>query len=93
MANTGLAELDFGTYPGDTNITQAVIGQTDIVADSVIEVYIEPKDTADHTIDEHIIEAPRVFAGLITPGVGFSIYGMAIDDLAYGLWNVRWVWV
>jgi hypothetical protein len=93
MANTGLAELDFGSYPGDTNITQTVTGQTAIVAGSVIEVYIEPKDTADHTIDEHIIEAPRVFAGLIVAGVGFSIYGMAIDDFAYGKWNVRWVWV
>jgi hypothetical protein len=93
MANTGLAELDFGAFPGDVNITQTVTGQADIVSGSVVEVYIEPKDTADHTIDEHIIEAPRVFAGLISVGVGFSIYGMALDDRAYGLWNVRWVWV
>ena len=91
--NTGLAELDFGAFPGDTDITQAVTGQTGILADSVVEVFLEPKDTADHTIDEHVAEGPFVFAGLLVAGVGFSIYGYARNDLAYGKWNVRWVWV
>ena len=90
--NTGLAELDFGAFPGDGNAEKVVTGEVDILSGSVLQVWVEPKDTADHTIDEHIIEPPLVSAGAIVAGVGFTIYGAALDELAYGKWNIRWVW-
>lgn len=90
--NTGLALLDFGAHPGDGNASLAVTGQTGIVSGSIVQCWIEPADTADHTFDEHVIEAPVVTAGTIVPGVGFTIYGAAPDDLSYGKWNVRWMW-
>jgi hypothetical protein len=76
MGAQGTATLDFGAYPGTSITSVAVTGQTGIVSSSLIEAWIRPIDTANHTADEHLVDPPRVLAGNIIAGTGFTIYGI-----------------
>lgn len=82
MGAQGTTTIDFGAYPGSPDASIAVTGQTSITASSLVEAWIFPTATADHSIDEHIIDAPRVIAGNVSAGVGFTIYGFAQDQRA-----------
>jgi hypothetical protein len=82
MATTGTATIDFGAFPGKTDTSLAITGQAAIVAGSYVEAWIRPTATSDHTVDEHIVDAPRVVAGNISAGVGFTIY--AVDNANHG---------
>lgn len=84
---TGTATVDFGSYPGKTDTSVAVTGQSGIVAGSIVSAWIRPAATADHTADEHLVEPIRVLAGNISAGVGFTIYAFA--DGASGT-NTKW---
>jgi len=53
---TGTTTIDFGAFPGATDATVAVTGQAAIVAGSLVEAWIRPVATADHTADEHRVE-------------------------------------
>lgn len=92
MAAQGSTTIDFGPYPGDTNITLAITGQSEIEADALVDAWLTPAATADHSVDEHVVDGPDIFAGAVVAGVGFTIYGRARTDRAYGLWTVSWVW-
>ena len=76
MGAKGVTEVDFGG--GGTHATVAVTGQTGILADSLVEAWLMPLDTADHSADEHIIAAHelRVVAGPPEAGVGFTIHAL-----------------
>src|SRR2546421_13008992 len=73
---TGTTTLDFGAFPGKSDASVAVTGQTGIVAGSLVEAWIRPVATADHTADEHLLESIKVIAGNIVAGTGFTIYGV-----------------
>lgn len=91
--NTGTATLDFGAFPGKADTTVAVTGQTSIIAGSVVQAWLRPVATADHSADEHLVEELRVSAGAIAAGTGFTIYGTATDQRRiYGQWTVAWLW-
>jgi hypothetical protein len=75
----GIATLDFGAFPGGSDASLAVIGQDNINLMSVITAVITPVATADHSSDEHVANAPRVCAGNIIPGIGFTVYGRNDD--------------
>lgn len=103
MASQGTTTIDFGAFPGKSDASVAVTGQAGIVAGSLVEAWIRPVATADHSADEHLANPPRVLAGNIVAGTGFTIYGFAEpkSDSAsqfsdcprvYGLWTVAWVW-
>lgn len=77
----GTAELDFGAFPGASDASIAITGQSGIAADSHVEAWLMPADTTDHTADEHVIENLRVMAGNIVPGTGFTIYGVNVNQL------------
>jgi hypothetical protein len=93
----GTATLNFGAFPGSGHATVAVTGQAAILANSLVEAWIFPATTADHSTDEHVVENLRVMASDIVAGTGFSIHGVCTtiggDAMAYGQWNVGWVWV
>jgi hypothetical protein len=72
---TGTATLDFGAFPGKSDASVAVTGQAAIVSGSLVEAWIRPVATADHTADEHMLETLSVFAGNIVAATGFTIYG------------------
>ena len=71
----GSIELDFGAFPGSSEATVAVTGQAAIVAGSLIECWVMPKATADHSVGEHIVEKIRARHGEVVAGTGFTIHG------------------
>jgi hypothetical protein len=81
MGAQGTATLDFGVFPGTSDISVAVTGQAGILSGSLVEAWVLPADTADHTADEHMLETLKVFAGSIVAGVGFTIYGFNTSQL------------
>ena len=88
----GAATLNFSTSP-EKAASVAVTGQAAIVAGSKVEAYVRLAATADHSIDEHMIENIKVTAGNIVAGTGFTIYGEVILGTAIGQYNIDWVWV
>lgn len=106
MAGNGTAILDFGAFPGVSDASVAVTGQAGIVSGSLVEAWIRPVATADHSADEHMVENIKVIAGNIVAGTGFTIYGFNTTNQAgyeldvpgekgtrvYGQFTVAWVW-
>ena len=81
MATKGTAILDFGAFPGKSDASVAVTGQTAFLSDSHVEAWIDPVATADHSADEHMLETFRVFANTKVAGVGFTISGFNTSQL------------
>jgi hypothetical protein len=77
----GTASIDFGAFPGASDASVDVTGQADIVAGSLVEAWVFPANTTDHTADEHLVETLRVMAGNIVAGTGFTIYGFNTSQL------------
>lgn len=93
MSSQGTTEIDFGTLPGAMYASVAVTGQASIVAGSLVEVWIRPTATTDHLADEHIVDPPRVIAGDIVAGTGFTIHGFSENTRRHhGKYTVAWVW-
>jgi len=86
---TGEDTLDFGTTPSD--LATRAISRTSILATSHVEAYLYPRDTADHSIDEHVVDGPHVFACSPVAGVGFTVYGVPRFGLLKGAYTFRWV--
>lgn len=89
MATQGTAELDFGAFPGGSDASVTVTGQSGITSSSLVEAWIYPKDTTDHLADEHMLETLRVFAHSIADGVGFTISGMNTSQLNEPLEEIK----
>jgi len=105
MSGTGTGALDFGAFPGSSDAALAITGQGGIVSGSLVEAWIRPVATADHSADEHMVESIKVMAGNIVAATGFTIYGFNSNQLSepasqgnaketriYGQWTVAWVW-
>jgi hypothetical protein len=93
---TGNAVVDFGAMPGTGRTSATVTGQTSILSGSFVEAYLVPSASADHSVDEHLVDGPRILAGNVVAGTGFTIYAEAGDrpgSRLYGQYNVAWVWV
>lgn len=78
---TGTASLDFGAFPGKSDASVAVTGQVTIASGSLVEAWLRPEATADHSSDEHMMETLKVFAADIVAGTGFTIYGLNTSQL------------
>lgn len=81
MGAQGTAVLDFGVFPGKSDASADVTGQAAIVAGSLVEAWIRPVATADHTDTEHMLETLKVFAANIVAGTGFTIYGFNTSEI------------
>lgn len=81
MGATGTTTIDFGAFPGKSDASVDVTGQAAIVAGSLVEAWIRPADTADHSADEHMMETLKVVAGNIVAGTGFTIYGLNTNQI------------
>lgn len=94
MGAQGTATINFGAFPGSTDTSVAVTGQTSILSGSLVEAWILPAATADHSVDEHLVEPITVIAGNVVAGTGFTIYANTREDnsLVYGQWNIAWCW-
>lgn len=73
MGAQGTTTVDFGAFPGAMDASVAVTGQAGIVAGSLVEAWLRPAATADHTADEHLVEPLRVLAHTIVAATGFTI--------------------
>jgi hypothetical protein len=82
MGAQGTTTIDFGSFPGGFDASVSVTGQASILSDSLVEAWIVPTATADHTADEHLVERIRVVAGNVAVGTGFTIYAYAPDNPA-----------
>lgn len=100
MGAKGTALLDFGAFPGKSDASVEVTGQAGILSGSAVEAWLRPAATADHSIEEHMVETLNVIAGNIVASTGFTIYGFNTSQLSsggigtrlYGKWTVAWVW-
>lgn len=101
MGAQGTAVVDFGAFPGKSDASVVVTGQTGILSGSLVEAWLRPVDSADHSADEHLVETIRIMAGTVVAGTGFTVYALNSSQLAeptgqgtrlYGQWNVAWVW-
>jgi len=90
----GTGQIDFGATNAQET-TLVITGQAGILAGSTVSAWIVPTATTDHSVDEHLVDPPRVFAGTIVPGTGFTIYANAYNNPgseSYGKWSVAWMW-
>lgn len=88
----GSGQIDFGSFPGNTNATLTV-ADASITSSSVVTAKILRLATTDHSADEHIADPPAVYAGNVVAGVGFTVYGSFTQQLGgrtYGKWSVSW---
>jgi hypothetical protein len=94
VPNMGRTILDFGAAPGAPDARVQVIDQAGIVEGSQVLAWLFPVATPDHSADEHVLEQLKIVAGQIVPGVGFTIFGLALAPLvnAHGKWTVAWMW-
>ena len=81
MGAQGTTTIDFGAFPGASDTSVAVTGQGSILSGSLVEAWIWPVATSDHTADEHLLETIKVFAGNVVAGVGFTIYALNTSQL------------
>lgn len=82
MAGQGTTTIDFGAFPGTAD-TSVAVAQTGILSSSLVEAWIYPSATADHSADEHWVDPPVVIAGNVSAGVGFTIYGTAPPEVGF----------
>lgn len=92
MPGTGTTAIDFGAFPGVTDATVDVTGQAGIVAGSLVGAWVRPEATAEHSVDEHRVEALEVVADTIVAATGFTIFGRAGNNRLYGNWTLAWAW-
>jgi hypothetical protein len=81
MGAQGQATLDFGAFPGASDASVTVTGQGGIGSGSLVEAWIRPIATPDHSADEHMAETLQVFAHTIVAGTGFTISGFNTSQL------------
>lgn len=82
MAGQATATINFGTYPGTSDTSLVITGQTTIASGSLVEAWIFPVATTDHSADEHWVDPPWVCAGNVVAGTGFTIYATALQMTA-----------
>ena len=79
--NTGKTTVNFGAFPGSSDAVVTVTGQTGIVSGSVVQAWLVPEATADHTADEHRVETISIMAGNIVANTSFDIYAQNTSQL------------
>lgn len=80
MGAQGTATLDFGAFPGayDAFVDVATAG---VISTSLIEAWMHGGTaTADHTVDEHMLETVKVFGRFLSNG-NIRIYGLQTTEV------------
>ena len=92
MGAQSTATVDFGAAPYQTEASLAVTGQAAILAGSLVEAFMMPATTADHSVDEHRVENIRFVVTDVIAATGFTIRAICERGTTWGRWNVGWVW-
>jgi hypothetical protein len=72
--SAGIVEVDFGAFPGASDASATVTGQTGITTGSVLQAWIYALATPEHSADEHRIETISANAGDIVAATGFTVW-------------------
>lgn len=94
MSARGKTEIQFGS--GETTASVFVSAPA-IEASDVPQAWVMYRATTmtdnAHSADEHLVDAPRVYASEPTAGSGFTIYAVTSGDaLTSGNWSVGWAY-
>jgi hypothetical protein len=73
----GTVLLDFGAFPGAA-YSFVTVNYTSV--GTMVEAWVVPHHTSDHSADEHIVDPPRFTAGDIVNGVGFRVHGFGVEQ-------------
>jgi len=95
MGAQGTTTVDFGSgasNSNDTTVLKTITGQASIVAGSLVEAWVRAEISADHNVDEHMVENLKVEAGNIVSGTGFDIRATCVVGKTYGVFNLNWAW-
>lgn len=84
MGAQGTVTLNFGAFPGSDEASVAVTGQTGILSGSLVDAWVLPSTTSDHSADEQLVDPIRVMVGNIVAGTGFTVYGYPGDIQTFG---------
>jgi len=79
MGAQGTDTIDFGAFPGKSD-TFKDIAVASVLTTSLVEAWIRPAATADHTADEHMVETLKVF-GVCTVNGTIRIYGFNTSEI------------
>lgn len=91
MGASGQATVSAGVIGiGVDEIIQTIPATGISAVNSEVEAWIQPKDTAHHTVDEHIVEPLKVVAYNIVDNVSFDVRLFCENGRIYGDWNVAW---
>ena len=82
MGQQGTSVINFGAFPGASDASVAVTGQSGILAGSLVEAWIYPVATSDHSADEHNVETIKITAGNVVAGTGFTIYAFNTNQIS-----------
>lgn len=87
MGSQGTTTVNFGAFPGAHEATATVTGQTTILSGSLVEAWLFPTATTDHSVDEHYAEFPsiKVWAQAVVASTGFTIVARYDPDVREGL--------
>jgi len=87
---SGSTVIDFGAFPGSPMAQVSVPVTTNF---GIVQAWVQPSSTPDHSADEHIVETLKVIAGNVLLGTGFTIYGLNTSPgRLYGRWNVSYMY-
>lgn len=90
MGAQGTATVDFGASPGKSDVT-ITVAATGVLTTSAVEAWLRPVVTADHSVDEHLVEEIDISAH--TPVANsFSVFAKTRNKPLTGQWSVWWVW-
>lgn len=79
---SGQTTVDFGAFPGSSDASVDITGQTGFdAASNVAQAWLLGVDTDDHTADEHRVETISVAVGALSTGAGFTIYAQNTSQL------------
>lgn len=67
MGASGSTTIDFGAFPGASD-AQVDVATAGVVAASLVEGWLMPKATADHSVDEHVVESIKVLGHYLSDG-------------------------
>ena len=89
IVKKGVVTLDFGT--GSSMLSVAVTGIAGIKSSNVVTASVAIEETANHSVDELLVDPIRVHSHDIVEGVGFTITGLMDDGTPHGVYKINWV--
>jgi uncharacterized protein YjgD (DUF1641 family) len=85
----GVATLDFGS--GNVSAEVVVTGVSDALTTSNVMCQLRVEATAEHPVDDLLIDPIRLLVKDLVAGTGFTIYGHMDNARANGTYKVQWL--